>query len=152
MPEGFCSWFSGEKGDLRKYIDERNTEPVFYCDSGVQTIIVHFIQCVKLDEIKKEAVWSPGRLESIRKWATPDNLRRVKLNKQNVAKVRDLPVLSRAGHFSEIQDKEYEITDGIHRIERAKEMKLDCILADIEEAIEIRRCDSHLCNTNNQPY
>jgi len=144
MPEGFCSWFSGEKDELRKYVDERSTEPIFFCNGGTQTIIVHFIQCVKLDDIKREPVWNPGRLDAIREWATADRLHRVKLNKANVAKVRDLPCISRSGHFSEIQDKEYEITDGTHRIQIARDLKLDCILADVEEAVEIHRCDTHL--------
>jgi hypothetical protein len=147
MSEGICAWYGFEKDELRAYVDERG-QPKYFCDGDTQTVIVHYIQCVKIDEIKKEDVWNPGRLERIRTWATPDRLRRVKLSDHHIYPLSQLPDLSRCGHFPEIQKEKFDISNGIHRIAFARETGLDCILADVEEGIEVKRSDTHLYKTN----
>jgi len=145
MSEGICAWFGFETDNLRDYINERTKQPKYYCNGDVQTIIVHYLQCVKLDEIKIDKPWNTSRLKRIRTWATPDRLRRVKITPENrIQSPRDIPSLSRDGRFSDIQNKKYQISDGIHRTNVAKEIGLDCILADVEEGIEVHKNDTHL--------
>jgi len=144
MPEGTCAWFGFEKDLLRNYVDERTAQPKYYCNGDVQTIIVRYLQCVKLDDIKIDEPWNNDRLKRIRGWATPDRLRRVKLSDNRIYSPRELPAISRCGRFPDIEEKKFEITDGIHRINVAKEIGIDCILAEVEDGIDVHKEDMHL--------
>jgi len=150
--EGLCPWFIYEKGPLRDYLEERGRTYKFFCHGNEQTIMVPYLQCIKFKDIDEREVWNPGRLSRIRKWATPDKLRRVFINENEYGqKVIDkhhkgsLPAVSREGRYPEIKEKKFVITDGVHRIACAKELDMDCILVDVEEAITINRYeDQHL--------
>jgi hypothetical protein len=148
MPEGLCPWYILEKGLLKEYLDERGHQYKFYCNDDTQDIIVHYLQCVKLDEIADQGLDFPSRLEKIRTWATPDRLRRACLAEneqgQHILDIHHhrIPDLSRYGRFPSISTKKFEITDGRHRIQRAKELGIDCILADIEEDLVVHRSDT----------
>jgi hypothetical protein len=156
-----CRWYKGVKhgSKLDNFIKERSTNPDIYCDTldDVQTMVVNYIQCVKLDDIEEREPWSPSREEAVKKWATPDNLRRLKYHQEEETGKRcisgsafhDIPMLSREFLLhSSIQEK-FKISDGIHRINRARELRktedgcsMDCILASVEEHVDTDKNDS----------
>ena len=167
-----CKWYKNtiHKSPLDNFIEERSVDvPSVYCENDIQTMVVNYIQCVKLDEIEKREPWSPAREEAIRKWATPDKLRRLKysqeeetVNKQLKLSKRiipseafhDIPMLSREYKIDNnektakaVTQEKFKISDGIHRINRARELSkqpglhIDCILASIEEHVKVNKTD-----------
>ena len=126
--------------------------PSVYCENDKQIMVVNYIQCVKLNEIEKRDPWSLSREETIKKWATPDRLRRLKYKKEEETErivipgtaFHDMPMLSREYDLNGNIQEKFKISDGIHRINRARELGLDCILASVEEHIKIDKT-----NTNN---
>lgn len=155
-----CSWYKNikHKSPLDNFIEERSIDiPSVYCEEDTQTMVVNYIQCVKLDDIEKREPWSPPREEAVRKWATPDKLHRLKYSQEDTGKriipseaFHDIPMLSREYKInSNIQEK-FKISDGIHRINRARELcrtanscRVDCILASVEEHVDIDKTDTN---------
>lgn len=148
-----CNWYKNikHKSPLDNFIDERSIDiPSTYCDNDTQIMAVNYIQCVKLDEIEKREWWSPQRIETIRKWATPDKLRRLKYIQEEETNKRvippgafhDMPMLSREYKLNSKYQQKFKISDGIHRIHRARELGIDCILASVEERVNINKTDT----------
>lgn len=152
-----CNWFKNikHKSPLDNFIEERSIDaPSVYCENDIQTIAVNYIQCVNLDEIKKIEPWSPVREEAIRKWATPDKLRRLKYHQEETGKrvipstaFHDMPMLSREYKLNDKTHEKFNISDGIHRINRARELRsnnchIDCILASVEEYVKVKKTDT----------
>lgn len=107
------------------------TNADIYCLGNKQHASVEFIRCVPLHLIKQEPTWNPTRLAHIREWGDEWTLQSVIAEEQNL---RKLPNLSRSQSLNNPEDKElYEITDGIHRTARARELKLPCLLAKVTE-------------------
>ena len=178
-----CSWYKStkHKSPLDNFIEERSVDiPSVYCDNDIQTMVVNYIQCVKLDDIEEREPWSPARIERIRKWATPEKLRRLKYSREEETGKRiipseafhDIPMLSREYKIDRnektvketakegvakaaiIQEK-FKISDGIHRINRARELcrtaescHIDCILASVEEYVNINKDDTENVELN----
>ena len=147
-----CKWYKNTKhrSPLDNFIEERSVDiPSVNCDNDTQIMVVNYIQCVKLDEIEKREPWSPSREEEIRKWATPDKLRRLKyIQEEETGKkvipptaFHNMPMLSREYKFVKSQEK-FKISDGIHRINRARELGIDCILASVEEHVKVNKTDT----------
>ncbi len=113
-------------------------------------MIVDYIQCVKLDDIEKREPWNPLREEAVKKWATPDKLRRLKYYQEEETGTRviphgafhDIPMLSREYLLHSSHQEKFKIGDGIHRINRARELGIDCTLASVEEHIDISKTDT----------
>ena len=105
-----CRWYKSikYKSPLDNFIQERSIDlPSVYCEEDTQTMVVNYIQCVKLDDIEKREPWSPSREESIREWATPDKLRRLKYSQEEETGKRIIP----AGAFHDIPrlSREYKL-------------------------------------------
>jgi len=140
-----CEWvdYSTLRKKLENLLDQHQlTLDDITVTCGVedeQWIFFDMIRCVPLDLIQHRAVWSPERLERIREWATKWSLNSIPYNraKQKV-KARSLPSLSRTLDIDKVLENnvKYLITDGIHRIARAKELGLPCILAEVTEEIK----------------
>lgn len=155
-----CKWYKSikHKSPLDNFIEERSIDiPSTYCENDIQTMIVNYIQCVKLDDIEKREPWSPIRVERIRKWATPEKLRRLKYSQEEETGKRiipseafhDIPMLTREYKINSSEklgakatQEKFKISDGIHRINRARELGIDCILASIEERVNINKNDT----------
>lgn len=148
-----CGWYKGTKrgSQLDNFIRERSINmPSVYCENDIQTMAVNYIQCVKLDEIKKVEPWSPSREEAIRKWATPDKLRRLKyyLDEESNKRIipseafHDMPMLYREYKLNIDKQEKFKISDGIHRINRARELNIDCILTSVEESVNVNKADT----------
>lgn len=154
-----CKWYKNTKHNspLDNFIEERSVDiPSTYCDNDTQIMVVNYIQCVKLDDIEKREPWSPAREEAIRKWATPDKLRRLKyIQEEETGKkvipstaFHDIPMLSREYNLDNKDQEKFKISDGIHRINRARELsmrpglRIDCILASVEEHVTINKTDT----------
>lgn len=153
-----CNWYKNikHKSPLDDFINERTEDiPGSYCEKDKQTFVVNYIQCVKLYEIEKTPPWSIGREDSIKKWATPDKLRRLKYQEgENGSKrcishnsFHDMPMLSREYKLNNKDQEKFTIHDGIHRINRARELGIDCILASIEESVQIDKADKENVET-----
>lgn len=149
-----CSWYKNikHKSPLDNFIEERSIDiPSVYCEEDTQTMVVNYIQCVKLDDIEKGEPWSPSREEAVRKWATPDNLRRLKYSQEEDTGKRiipseafhDIPMLSRKYLLHSSHQEKFTISDGIHRINRARELGIDCILASVKEHVYIDKTDTN---------
>lgn len=156
-----CNWYKNNKhnSELDNFIKERseNVSQV-YCDTSddKQIMIVNYIQCVKLDDIEKREPWAPSREEAVKKWATPDKLRRLKYYQEEDTGRRlissgafhDIPMLSREYRLNSNTQEKFKITDGIHRINRARELSIrpeshmDCILASLEEHVKVSKTDT----------
>jgi hypothetical protein len=143
-----CPWYSFPKTDstLDKFIKERTltNEQTEFCtkrdEDEVQYISVSYIRCVKLADIAIPSPWSPSRSEQIRKWATPDSLRTVKFftdkdTNQEVINSSSLPRISREIDFRKEKQDKFTIGDGIHRINAAKALGLDCVLCRVTEDV-----------------
>lgn len=156
-----CKWYKSikYKSPLDNFIEERSIDiPYTNCEKDIQIMAVNYIQCVKLDDIEKREPWSPERVETIRKWATPEKLRRLKYSQEEETGKRtipseafhDMPMLSREYKLNSKTTKEegvanqekFKISDGIHRINRARELGIDCILASVEERVNINKNDT----------
>lgn len=154
-----CNWYKNIKHEslLYNFIEERSIGiPSTYCEEDKQVFVTNYIQCVKLDDIDKIEPWSPLREESVRKWATPDKLRRLKYYQEEETNkniiphgaFHDMPMLSREYKLDNNKQEKFKIGDGIHRINRARELcelpencSVDCILASVEERVKINRTD-----------
>jgi hypothetical protein len=147
-----CDWFVGVKykSHLDNFINERSIDfPLMYCEDDSQTILVDYIQCVDLKEIEKRDWWSSQRVESIKKWATPDKLRRLKYRREEdtgkrvipVNAFHDMPMLSREYKLENKDQEKFKISDGIHRINRARELGMDCILSSVSEYVKVKKTD-----------
>jgi len=140
-----CSWYQFQKtnSNLDKFIKERTItgEQKEWCDSDDNQIIsVSYVRCVKLSEITIPSPWAPQRTADIQKWATPDTLRTLKFytneNNQKIM-LNALPLISRAVDLRKEKQEKFTIGDGIHRINMAKELGLDCILCEVEESVTL---------------
>ncbi len=148
-----CDWYKSikHKSPLDNFIDERSIDiPYTYCERDTQIMAVNYIQCIKLDEIEKREPWSPAREEAIRKWSTPDKLRRLRYIQEEETSKRvipstafhDMPMLSREYKLNSKEQEKFKISDGIHRISRARELGIDCILASVEEHVKVNKTDT----------
>jgi hypothetical protein len=155
-----CNWYKSikHKSPLDNFIEERSIDaPSVYCNHNTQTMVVNYIQCARLEEIEKIEPWSPAREESVKKWATPDKLRRLKYHQEEETGKKiithtafhDMPILLREYKLDNNIQEKFKIGDGIHRINRARELckmtnscNTDCILASIEEHVKINKNDT----------
>ncbi len=150
-----CNWYKNTKPNskLDNFINEMSIDiPDVYCDTldDIQTMVVNYIQCIKLDDIEKREPWSPSREEAVKKWATPEKLRRLRYIKEEETGKRiitseafhDIPMLSREYKLNTSYQEKFKISDGIHRINRARELGIDCILASVEEHVDIAKTDT----------
>ncbi len=151
-----CNWYLGPKqgSKLIQYLRERippNAE-VAWCspqiDSpGEQNISISYIRCVKLTDITEgQKPWNPERTERLKAWATPDTLRTVKFEENNqgqnvIRNLADLPALTREVDLNK-PEKKYSIHNGIHRIDFARKLGMDCILAYVNETIVVKKEDT----------
>lgn len=154
-----CDWYKNTKRNspLDNFIEERSIDlPYTYCENDEQIMVTKYIQCIKLDDIEKIEPWSPSREIAIRKWASPDRLRRLKyLEEEDTGKriipsnsFHDIPMLSREYKLNNKDQEKFKISDGIHRINRARELcrtadncRMDCILSSVEEHVKINKND-----------
>ena len=146
--ESFCEWYSHPNKDssLDKFIKERaHAWSVRHdCYGDTQSITAEYIRCVKLSDIVEKEPWSKQRTEDIRKWATPDLLRTLKVHDNNenetVAEVDDIPRIGREVKIGKSPEK-FVIGNGIHRINEARRLGLDCILCHVFETIVVQKED-----------
>lgn len=151
-----CSWYKNakHKSKLDNFINELSVDlPDVYCDTldDIQTVVVKYIQCVKLDDIEKREPWAPLREEAVKKWATPDKLRRLRyIREEDTGKrvipsitFHDMPMLSREYLLHSSNQEKFKISDGIHRINRARELGIDCVLTSVEEYVNIDKTDTN---------
>lgn len=164
--EEFCQWF--DFGSLpafaKQFMQERKISNLFKAinkchsynhENDVQTIEIDSYGCVDLDQIEEQEVWNQMRMERLSKWVTKDNLRMFPREVQvddtgepYFTECKDfrqsLPVLSRVLTPDDIKHNKkpkFYITDGIHRIAKAKELGLKCIMAEVEEMLKIKKED-----------
>jgi len=143
-----CPWYSFPKTNstLDKFIKERTltNEPMEFCsrqdEQEIQYISVSYIRCVNLADIAIPSPWSPSKSEQIRKWATPDSLRTLKFftdkdTNQEVIDTNSLPRISREVDLRKEKQDKFTIGDGIHRINTAKNLGLDCVLCRVTEDV-----------------
>ena len=95
------------------------------------TISVSYIKCVKLDEIEIPIPWSSTKKEDIKNWATPDRI------------CNSFPELRRKYELNRANQQKIEIVDGIHRINRAKELGMKCIRARLTDEVIIDKTDTN---------
>ena len=113
-------------------------------------MLVDYIQCVKLDEIEKREPWFPYREEEFREWASPVRLRRLKYcEDEDTGKsvipgtaFHELPMLSREYKLGNKDQEKFKISDGIHRINSARELGMGCILASVAEHVKVNKADT----------
>ena len=128
-----CKWCKSTKHKslLDNFISERSTNiHSIYCENDTQIMWVNHIQCVKLDDIEKREPWSPSREETIRKWASPEKLRRLKyIREEETSKIviqptafHDMPMLSKEYKLVRKEQEKFKISDGIYRINRARKL------------------------------
>lgn len=91
-------------------------------------ILVEHIMDVPVEEVMRMSI-REEKLEGVRKWVNKKNL-------LNPKKQYSWPDLGRSMD-SKLRFKEYEIGDGIHRIERARELGLSHIKAIVGDVIHI---------------
>ena len=155
-----CKWYQNtrNKSPLDNFVEERSIDiPSVYCENDTQIMVVNYIQCVKLDEIEKREPWSPSREEAIKKWATPDKLRRLRYHQEEETNKKviphtafhDIPMLSREYKLNNKTQEKFKISDGIHRINRARELGIDCILTSVEEHIKVNKTDTKNVEVNS---
>lgn len=53
-----------------------------------------------------------------------------------------MPMLSREYKLNRKDQEKFKISDGIHRINRARELGIDCILVSVEERAKINKTDT----------
>jgi hypothetical protein len=90
------------------------------------------IACVPLDQINIPLPWNEQRLKDIRRWATKELLMSTVVSVETEGRYLGadsfhLPRLSRTN------GGKYSVADGIHRINRAKELGVTCVLAWISD-------------------
>ena len=134
-------WNIKPKSPLDKFVKERGE----YIDLNIRedgmdfygrdklTISLSYIKCVKLDEIKIQKIWSEKKRNDIIKWATPDNL---------CLSEHGLPELEIKYNLNSGNQVKFEIVDGIHRINRAKELGMKCIRAQVYEDVKVDKTDT----------
>ncbi len=146
-----CDWFAYPKlhSDLEKLLSEKTITGEYdtWCqkEGEIQSIYIDYVQCVKLSDIEIKPIWSPERAKKIREWASEDTLRLLKFYKDDkgdeIIDSSSLPSISREVKLGEETQAKYEIGNGIHRINVAKEMGFDCILCKVSEVIRIKKSD-----------
>jgi hypothetical protein len=156
-----CDWYKTMKfkSPLDDFIKERSASmPDIFCDNDRQIMSVDYVQCVKLDEIEKVEPWAPSREDAIRKWATPDKLRRLRYYQEEESGKRvippdafhDMPRLSREYNLKSKDQEKFKIGDGIHRINRSRELGIDCILASVGEHVKVSKNDIENIETKQE--
>jgi hypothetical protein len=150
MVEEECLWFNKIPQELEDYLYSRaRFSYESECEDDKMVFDVTFIQCIRLDEIEIKAPWNEQRVRDIKQWATPNTLNRLKIYKHPdegifcIDRFIDLPDLDREYDFKLPDNKQekYKIGDGIHRINRARELGMDCILAQVTERVTLRKED-----------
>jgi len=148
-------WLIGFKREIDDWIRERTGSPqLFYTDNdGKAFLCVKYIASVPLSMIDVPEPWAPYRLEEIRKWAgNPIDLNRVptyatdgnKIIIDTARMVRLHRNISARSFNRDNAFKPFTINDGIHRCNRAKELNMQSILAEVEECIEFEKNDTYL--------
>jgi hypothetical protein len=151
MENDFCDWwgFAQHGSSLDKQLKEKTLPgaEVYWCENEEQqTISIDYIRCIKLSDITIKPIWNPARAESIRKWGNADTLRTLpyyhdKVNNVNVVDPERLPRVTRKIQLNDTNASKFIIADGIHRINVAKELGLDCILCSVNETFVIKKSD-----------
>ena len=95
------------------------------------------LACIPLEKILIPKPWNQQRVEDIKKWATPEIL--TSANIEVTTDKRFIGVDSfRLPRLSRMDDGKYTIGDGIHRVNRAKELGLSCILAWVTDCKSVK--------------
>ncbi|MHB8084363.1 MAG: hypothetical protein ACYDHZ_00860 [Dehalococcoidia bacterium] len=146
--DNVCKWYISPKvnSSLDKFIKERAYpgSQIEFCDSEDKQIVqVEYVRCVRLEDIRIPPPWSKNRTENIRKWATPDSLRTLKIrtndNGEEILDTRNLPEIAREVDLKEKIPGKFEIENGIHRINVAKELGIDCMLCRVIESVTLTK-------------
>lgn len=151
MEDDFCDWYMGlDTMKIESSVDILNqarvigAKPWFSCSSDrkTQSILVGYIGCIPLNQIDIQEEWNPSRKESIKQWGTKERLSRVlykDTSKQNYQiDPSSIPSLSRSYEYNK-NPPLFDIGDGIHRINRAKELGMQCIIADVVDEVKIKK-------------
>jgi len=104
------------------------TLPQALLDRAMEDYCLPYVACVPLSQIIIKPVWDPERLSDIRKWANEETLNSAKVEVEVGGRFAgvDSWKLPRLGRDD---GGKYVIGDGIHRVNRAKELGLSCILS-----------------------
>ena len=141
-----CVWFDITKlsKEERRYLNRsiKSIGDARFCKYDEETlhICTESIRCVPLEQIKDIPAWSEMRYERIKKWAdreTLNTLRNISDRSLNIP--YDLPIVGREIEVGATEKKRFGITNGIHRIYRARELDMDCILAKVVECVIIKK-------------
>ena len=97
-------------------------------------ISVSYIKCVELDEIEIPEPWSQKKAEAVKNWATPDKL--------CLTEHKYLPVLEKQYNLNSDNQNKFKIVDGIHRINIAKELGMECIRSQVIERVKVDKTDT----------
>lgn len=110
-----------------------------------QILWFSYIACIPLEDIEYVEPWNPTREKEVKKWADKRTLNRKILHSNggtNYTYTEDysIPRVSRIYNPDlkiEEQNK-FKISDGIHRINEARNIGLDCILCHVTENISVK--------------
>ncbi len=146
--DNVCEWYISPKANssLDRFIKERTYlgEQIEWCDKQDKQIVqVEYVRCVRLEDIRIPTPWSTKRTEDIKKWASPDTLRTLKIrtndNGEELLDTRNLPEISREVDIKGENPGKFEIQNGIHRVNVAKDLGLDCILCRVIESVTLTK-------------
>lgn len=126
-------WSSDEEGDekVELYIDK--------------------LKCVPLEEIAIPNVWNPPRYTNIQGWANKEKLMSLNVDKclegekgdcrgtDTVIKWTHLPDYARVIDLDRGVTHKYDISDGIHRTNYARDIGAPCIMAQVTEMLQLSR-------------
>ncbi len=138
-----CKWidediFYTELDKIRNRYNLDMSDIIAFCGTEDQQFVdFNLIRCVPLELIEEQEAWNPSRLERVREWATKATLMAIPYERvHQKVKARSLPILSRRIDMDKLAQNNvlYEITDGIHRIARARELA-DEKYAEFEKVI-----------------
>lgn len=142
-----CVWYDRPErnSELDTFIRERTANPIYshyWCSDNEQIICTEYIQCVRLEEIEEREPWQPGRTKEIKEWADPDTLRRIRYfrderGEQCLWEWVRLPRVGRDYVLGAKKQEKFRISDGIHRIHRARELGMDCTLCKVSECVKV---------------
>jgi len=151
--EDFCGWVDNKWKEftkaIRPLLDRHSVglhDFAINCDKSTnkQIMRINTIRCVPPSSTLAEA-WATPRLESARKWITPQTAQSTAYYSCADGRARsigDMPSIYRTLSLTDKdEDVKYKIGDGNHRIIVAKEKGIPCILAQTEENYEISESD-----------
>lgn len=144
-----CKWFDYSKipkefkNILRDFHGDAHIN--FECLGDDIIVDAEYVRCVPLNQLGGY-YWNPIRQAAVGKWGNEKTLRQVPISKTDCGQVvsENLPYVGRDVKIGENGDLiygDYGITDGNHRISRARELGLDCILCLTSDYLIIKESD-----------